>query len=173
MALAPELPSSRRSRRSPSSVAPARFRRILVAIDFSDGSRAAVLVAAELAERFGGSIELLHVWQPPPLRSDLMIWAENDETPLRQYGRKQAERELRQFVEGSLPELGAGLAWSVAEGDPASVILEYAASGRYDLVAVGTHGRTGIDHLLVGSIAEKIVRAAACPVLTVRSTAAD
>jgi nucleotide-binding universal stress UspA family protein len=168
MALAPELPPETK-RGSPAAVMPAGFRRILVAVDFSDDSRAAVHTAAELAALFGGSLELLHVWQPPPLRPDLMVWAENDGTPLWQFGRAQAERELDQFV-ATLPlELRSELLSSVAEGDPARVILERAASGRYDLVAVGTHGRTGLDQLLVGSIAEKIVRAAACPVLTVRS----
>jgi universal stress protein A len=170
VALAPELPIG--ARRADGEVLPARFRRILIAVDFSESSRAALLAAAELAACFGGSLELLHVWQPPPLRADLMVWAETDGTPLRQYGRARAERELQRFVESLAPGLRSELHSSVVEGDPAGVILEHAASGRYDLLAVGTHGPTGLEHVLVGSIAEKIVRAARCPVLTVRRLAA-
>ena len=55
-------------------------------------------------------------------------------------------------------------------GDPATTIVEHAAQGGYDLLVLGTHGRTGIAHAALGSVAEKVVRSAPCPVLTVRTT---
>jgi nucleotide-binding universal stress UspA family protein len=88
-----------------------------------------------------------------------------------QYARNSAQRELEDFLVSLRPVLPSVPHAEIVAGDPATEILERAASGNYDLVAIGTHGRTGLPRLLIGSIAEKVVRAAPCPVLTVHESA--
>lgn len=146
------------------------IQRILVPVDFSDFSRAAVDAAIDLGRRFGATVDLLHVWEPPPLRPDLMVWAEADGETLWELARRNAGEQMRELC-ATLPA-GSIRHTEIVPGNPAEVIVERARAEGYDLIVVGTHGRTGVSHLLVGSVAEKVVRLAACPVLTVRMSAA-
>lgn len=143
-------------------------RRILVPVDFSELSRAAALAAAELGARFGAPLELLHVWRPPPLRPDLMVWAESDGVSLWQYARQRAEEEMRELVEQL--KLGSQDMSLILAGEPATTIVDHANAEGFDLIVMGTRGRGGLGHLLIGSVAEKVVRHAPCPVLTIRAT---
>ena len=139
-----------------------KIERILAPVDFSPGSQAAVECAAWFARAHGASLDLLHVYElPPPLASIVPgsdasadLWAE----------RSGARAHLEALV-AALPA-GAPLRVSlrVLAGFADQVILAEARG--YDLVVMGTHGRTGLDRLVMGSVAERVVRAAPCPVLT-------
>jgi len=92
-----------------------------------------------------------------------------NEQPLLEWIRHNASEQLTKF-EAETRQSGIAVRSSLCEaGDPASTILERAATGKYDLLVLGTHGRTGFSHVIMGSVAEKVVRRAPCPVLTVRS----
>jgi nucleotide-binding universal stress UspA family protein len=84
--------------------------------------------------------------------------------------KKNASEQMRAFI-ATLPERSISHS-EIISGNPAEAIVERARSEGYDLLVMGTHGRTGVQHLLVGSVAEKVVRLAPCPVLTVRVAAA-
>lgn len=140
-----------------------RFAKILCPIDFSAGSREAMQVAAELAAPQSGEIVLLHVWHPPYIAS-----AESPipEAMIMQL-RTDAELELARWK----AELGGGgtrVTARLAIGAPWDQIVSLARQEGVDLVVIGTHGRTGIKRALLGSVAEKVVRHAPCPVLVVR-----
>lgn len=149
------------------------IKQILVPVDFSAGSRAAVDYAALIASKLGAGVELFHVWNPPTLvPENLLVIAPSHGTgpgfTLEDLARSRAETELKEF-QGILKSRGVSQVHArVGVGDPAHEILALASHGKHDLIVMGTHGRTGVAHLVVGSVAEKVVRRAACPVLTVR-----
>jgi len=134
------------------------FRKILVPTDLSETSLAALRRALDMARRAEGSVTLLHVYHLPPYEL-------NDDTADRiaSAARTAVEALAHQFAEAAVPLVPVILAGSAAE-----TIVEYARRERMDLIAIGTHGRTGLAHILLGSVAERVVRFAPCPVLTVR-----
>ena len=144
--------------------------RILVPVDFSADSNRAVHYAAMLAGQVGASVELLHVVEDfsygvlsegyAPNVPDLMQETINDAVE------RLASLQASVFPPGSDVDTVAYV------GRPAPTILEYAKAGGVDLIVMGTHGRTGLSHLIMGSVAEKVLRAAPCPVLTVRGNGA-
>jgi len=143
------------------------FKRVLVPHDFSDPASYALGVAADLAARHGGSLLVLHVLAPFytgvgfPTREEI-AWVPPPEllTSLR----KRLEELVAKRVGA---RGGARVRCRVVMGDPLQCIVE-AARG-VDSIVMATTGRTGLAHLLVGSVAEKVVRHAAVPVLTVRA----
>jgi universal stress protein A len=147
------------------------MRKILVPIDLSKASTRVLEQAQEFAAKFSATIDLLYVWTPPALLAPeaLMTGVGATEQPLLAWLENSAREHLAKF-ESEAKSAGVPIATSYCElGDPATAILERAQSGGYDLMVVGTHGRTGLSHLLMGSVAEKIVRRARCAVLTVRT----
>jgi nucleotide-binding universal stress UspA family protein len=149
------------------------IKKILVPIDFGDDAHPAFEYAVMLARTFGASLDLFHVWKPPALvPMQMLVVPEPGAVP------RAADDVARSMAEARLDELAAearklGVAHVVRRvgvGDPAHDICDLARSGRFDLVVMGTHGRTGVVHALLGSVAEKVVRRAPCPVLTVRSS---
>ena len=153
------------------------FRRILVTTDFSDTSLTAIPAAVELASHFDAEIVLVHVlpvdaptpWDIPPY-ADFGLAS----SPLPEY-----ERQVRQEVERRLAQVaaqhapgGAKVRTIVGRGDPAAEVGRIAQAEKIDLVVLATHGWTGWRHLVFGSVAEKILREAPCPVLSVRKPAA-
>jgi len=144
-------------------------RRMLVPIDFSEPSRAAFEYAAELARRFEAEVHVLHVWEAPTFVAPGSAVGGSSATSISDIVRKGAERALDEFVTAAINR-GRIVHSSRAEaGHPAHAIVDAAAAGRYDLIVLGTHGRTGLSRALIGSVAERVVRHAPCPVLTVRS----
>jgi nucleotide-binding universal stress UspA family protein len=143
--------------------------RILVPIDFSPSARAALQYAGFLADKLGASVEVLHVFEPPgyvgpdtlallPITAGHHEWGET---------KADVERQVEQF----LADTSGGPATRtvrVEAGEPSDAILRVAAEDRADLVVMGTHGRTGLSRLLIGSVAEAVLRRASCPVLTLR-----
>jgi len=145
------------------------FSRILVPTDFSTGAEHAARAAVELAAKLGASIELIHLYNPPSLMmpdgstfaaspAELVAVTESAEAAI-----GAAVQALRAHGGGRVMITGQALMGSAADE-----ILRLADSGRYDLVVMGTHGRTGIRRLVLGSVAERVLRRASIPVLTVR-----
>jgi nucleotide-binding universal stress UspA family protein len=143
------------------------IRTILVPTDFSRHSEAALKYACGLAERMGAKLHLLHVLtEVMPVGPDPML------APVLppEYFR-ETEAASRQALGQVLdPAWGkpAGVETSVRWGSPVDVIADHAATHGADLIVIATHGRTGISHVLLGSVAERIIRESPCPVLTVR-----
>jgi nucleotide-binding universal stress UspA family protein len=144
------------------------IRSILAPADFSAHSERAVAYACGLAERLDAELHLLHVLSeilpagPDPLLMPVMppeYYEENEERASETLGR------LLQPGWGSPQSIVTSVRW----GSPVEGIVAYAAELRVDLLVIATHGRTGLSHVLLGSVAERIVREAPCPVLTIRS----
>ncbi len=146
-----------------------RFSRILVPTDFSTGAENAAVVAGALAAAVGGRIDLVHVYQLPsvmlpdgstfpPTPAELLEVNERADAAL-----ADAKRALSSRVEGVVRVDGRTIIGSAADE-----IVRLADSGEYDMVVMGTHGRTGLRRLILGSVAEKVLRHASIPVLTVR-----
>lgn len=144
------------------------FKKILVPVDFSGGSRAAVEEAEAIAKAFGGSIDLLHAWELPAfIAPDLLVAGAGEmRATIADYTRRRAGQELESW-EDEVKRTGIPVSAWLVMGDAAEAILDRAAAG-YDLIVMGTHGRTGVSRFLMGSVAEHVVRRAPCAVLTVR-----
>jgi nucleotide-binding universal stress UspA family protein len=141
--------------------------RILVPTDFSKSSSNALVYGAEFARRFGAEVHLLHVVQDLALFiPEAVMLAPPMMPPIEQFvsaaraALERAVRELNMADVNIVPE--------VAEGTPFEEIVRFARDKDIDLIVMGTHGHTGLAHLFLGSVAEKVVRRAPCPVLTVR-----
>jgi len=151
---------------------PRRIGRILVPVDFSDNAKAALQYARMLADKFGAEVHVLHVYPEPAYITPDMVMAYSPGTVAQgvlEFVRGQAARDLDAFLDAVGKE-GSGLVTGRLEtGDPFRRIIEVATLGHYDLLVMGTHGRTGISHLLLGSVAERVVRHSPCPVLTIRA----
>ncbi len=145
----------------------ADWKRICCPIDFSDASRAAMEVAADLAKRFGAELVLLHAYPIPGYTfPDGSVVAS---PKMMQDLADQAQKHLEEWRADAERMVGAPrVTAEKAIGEPAAEILEVAKDARADLIVMGTHGRTVLEHALMGSIAERVVRRAHCPVLTVR-----
>jgi nucleotide-binding universal stress UspA family protein len=151
------------------------IRRILAPSDFSDASRRAVDYAADLAERFGAELALLHVVEIPPGLSASTLMrsgADGRMEPMGDYLRNIAMETLR-GLGAEAQKRGLVVTYTIELGDAEKEIRRAAQRLPADLVVVGTHGRTGLRHLLLGSVAERVVRQSDIPVLTVRSPATE
>jgi nucleotide-binding universal stress UspA family protein len=140
------------------------FRKIVVPTDFSEPAIAALSLACQLARPLCTEVELLHVFQLPRMAfpdGSVLVAAPAEVTELMQH----AEVALEAAKDG----YGALITTRLVEGSVPEAILD--AVEPDDLIVMGTHGRTGIAHLLLGSIAEKVVRKAKCPVLTIGTAA--
>jgi universal stress protein A len=141
--------------------------RILAPSDFSEASDTAMEYARLLAHRFGASLHLLHVVNEPLLVEGLAAEAFINAPPTtRTTLVDEARAHLRQRAAGTSSQ-------EVVFGYAAPAIVEYATRLDADLIVMGSHGRTGLAHLLLGSVAETVVRTAPCPVLTVRQPPAS
>jgi universal stress protein A len=137
--------------------------RILVPIDFSPPSLRALRTAADFARQYGGRITLLHVHEPPSLPRlstypsvvKLGIQMTQLETKLSELGRAQLDTAHFDTAR-------------IESGKPFEVIVAAARRFKTDLIIIATHGFTGLKHVLLGSTAERVIRLAPCPILTVR-----
>ncbi len=143
------------------------IKRILAPTDFSSASMAAVKAACELARHFEAELELLYVVPPiPTLPADMSYTFDvpNYTDSLQQ----AAEEKLAEVVTDQVSS-GIPARHGIAFGDPAAEIVRKATEDQVDWIVISTHGLTGWRHLVFGSVAEKVVRTAECPVLTVRA----
>ena len=139
--------------------------RCLVPVDFSENANQAVEYAIALASKLGSRVTLLHVIQLLPLGSgDMSVtvpytYIQDLEADTTSRMQAYLERVTAAGLEGAM---------AVVHGAPFQEILETAKAQQIDLIIMGTQGRTGLQHVLMGSVAEKVVRLAPCPVLTVK-----
>lgn len=138
------------------------FKHILVPTDFGPASAEAVQLAVTLADKFGSELTLLHVWEIPVypymefvLESGPLIDSV-EKAAMHRLG--EALRDVQKHVPGAKSLLKMGLAWQQ--------IVEIIGAITPDVVIMGTHGRRGLTHALLGSVAEKVVRLSPVPVLT-------
>ncbi len=142
-------------------------KRILCPTDFSDPSSEAFGVAAELGGHFGAEVLLVHVVSAmPPLAHD----------PIRPFQVPEYEQALHadaqrklQGMADTLAKQGLEARTAVGHGDAGSEIVRIAKEENAGLIVIATHGTTGLEHVLFGSVAERVVRLAHCPVLSVRA----
>jgi nucleotide-binding universal stress UspA family protein len=142
---------------------------ILVPTDFSETADAALEYAKRLAGQVGASLHLLHVFTDPyaPALYATDVYVPEVAAEIRTHGLEDARRRLAERLNAEEQEYFRGTT-EVVTGLTAKRIVEYAADHGIELIVMGTHGRRGVAHLLLGSVAEHVVRTAPCPVLTVR-----
>lgn len=137
------------------------FKRILCPIDFDENSMAALDCAAQLAQQHNAMLYILHVVRAPSAPSEVPV-----EPPVAEWetdARVRVYEAARQHLNGC-----ADFTMVLKTGDPFAAIMEAERELKPDSVVMATHGRTGAGHLLIGSVAEHVVRESSCPVLTVR-----
>ena len=145
-----------------------KIKKILAPTDFSESAREAVSYAVELASTFGAQLTLFHAYQTPAyLLPEGSILAGSDLIVDIMNRASEALEAAKKELEGKVP-----VDTLLVEGLPFVQIVTAAQEGGYDLIVMGTHGRTGLRHVLLGSVAERVVRRAECPVLTVRQRGA-
>jgi nucleotide-binding universal stress UspA family protein len=142
---------------------------ILVPTDFSECAELALEEAIGFAQHFGARITLLHLYQLPVYSVSNGALLYTDE--IIRAVETTAEAELKRAA-AIVRERGVSVTTRLAMGAPAAEIVEEARRGNYDLIVMGTHGRTGLRHLILGSVAERVVQLAPCRVLTIREPAA-
>jgi nucleotide-binding universal stress UspA family protein len=144
------------------------LKNILVATDFGEAADAALVYGRELSSRFGATLHLLHVAET--------VYVTTFSAETYAANAPNLQRELEDTTRARLDELAISDRISgppakpaiVTSSSPASAIIDYAGENGADLIVMGIHGRSALAHLLMGSVAEKVVRLAPCPVLTVR-----
>ena len=143
------------------------LKKILVPIDFSDYSKNALKYAVPFAKQFDAEIFLIYVVEPTIYPADFgfgQVGFPNIENEMRKKGNEELEKLANEEIKGIVK-------WQimVETGKPFSEINRIAKDKEIDLIIIATHGHSGIEHVLFGSTAEKVVRRAPCPVLTIRS----
>jgi nucleotide-binding universal stress UspA family protein len=142
------------------------IRQILAPTDFSESSQQAVAYAFEMAQTFRAKLLLLHVIEMPAYPIDGFVPPSVGTTLLEDLER-QAQLDLAQVLPGPQDDK-VEVTRQVVVGIPYRKLAEVAAAEKTDLIVMATHGRTGLSHLVMGSVAERVVRTAPCPVLTIR-----
>ena len=137
--------------------------KVLVPVDFSEHSEKALAYAVDLAKSFRAAVHLVHVYPtsayaaPPLIPGPIVVGQFRDES----------QRVFDELMARAKREYSPDLTGTLCEGVPHVEILRCASDIRADMIVMGTHGRTGFEHLLLGSVAERVVRGSTVPVLTV------
>jgi len=139
------------------------IKKIMVPVDFSECSDVAMQYAAMLARRLNASVFLVHVIQPFTYGMTETFNLVDHYTAL-----KTIAGPLLDQARKKLSKQGVSVETDLLSGPAHHEILKKAGRAKADLIVMGTHGRTGVEHFLMGSVAEKVVRLSSCPVLTVR-----
>jgi nucleotide-binding universal stress UspA family protein len=144
----------------------AKITRVLVPLDLGESSARTLDYAKTVAQPFDASLVLLHVVPNPYVTAASDVYLPPPQEFLDTLVR-DARSRLEELA-NQLDRHAFSVETVVKVGDPLVEIVDYAASRPADLIIMGTHGRTGIAHFVLGSVAERVVRTAACPVLTIR-----
>jgi len=142
------------------------WKKIGCAVDFSETSRAAMEEAADLAARSEAEMLLIHAFEVPGAPADLPPPPDSLKAT-----RAELEKKLAGWGAEAARRSGRGVVTAVVDGPAADEVARCARERGADLLVVGTHGRRGLRHLVVGSVAERLVRVAHCPVLVIRGRA--
>ena len=149
-----------------------KLKRILAPTDFSDFSNRAMQYACEFAKRFSAELHVVNIVEDVyPLVPEPGMMLPAAATYLADL-KESAEKGLENYPPGDTAE-GLQVVRHVVVGTPFLEIIRYARAEDIDLIVIGTHGRTGLAHMLMGSVAEKVVRKSPCPVLSVRPEGHD
>ena len=143
------------------------FNRIVVPTDFSNCAEAAWALAKRVASTPGSELVLVHVLTEAPLYGEGVLPMETAQK-VREGARRWAEEALETWT-GKARAEGLSARYDMRSGVPDQEIVGLAQDERADLIVIGTHGRGGIQRALIGSVADRVVRLAPCPVLTVRA----
>ncbi len=142
-----------------------RFRTIVVPFDFSDSARRALDTARSISKSAGPAhLVLVHAYFVP---AELETLAQRAHEPILELVSAQASEDLEKVLV-DLQNEGISAEFYAQHGSPDRIIVELASEKSADLIVMGTHGRTGLAHVLLGSVAERVLRTAPCPVITVR-----
>ena len=151
------------------------LRRILVPTDFSDTARSALEMALLIAGKSGAHIDVVYVWEPSttiPLETMMGEIGMGRPSTIGEIARKEASRRMVQFL-ATVSHTSGTLGSRIEVGRPDELITTLAEQGSYDLIVMGTHGRRGLLRVMLGSVAERVVRHAPCPVLTIPARSGD
>ncbi len=143
----------------------AEFEKILFPTDFSESAENASRYAISLAKKYGSKLYVIHVVEPFTYTTDFGL----DYSAQYMEMEASAKRLLNEIV-ASIKKDNLDVEGTVLSGEPFVEIIKYARQAHVDLIVMATHGRTGIEHMLLGSVAEKVVRKSPYPVLTVKKT---
>lgn len=141
------------------------WKKICCAVDFGEASRVAMAQAADLALRLDAELTLVHVVVPLPATTDALVLVSSEE--LTEAQAREDEKTLAGWVAEAERRAGRRVRALSLAGDAAAELLRHAREERCDVMVVGTHGRTGLPRLVLGSVAERVARQAPCPVLVV------
>lgn len=142
------------------------FRSILVPVDYSEPSRRALELALTLDP--AAKLTVIHAWDRPPYVSEGVIThPDGTRRSLTEMIRDNAEREMTEFLAQVTVPPERRFAHHLVSGDPVAAILAETEKGDYDVLVIGTNGRTGMSKLLLGSVTEKLIRLSPIPVLSV------
>jgi nucleotide-binding universal stress UspA family protein len=136
-------------------------KRLLVPVDFSTAAAPLIAFARQLARDLDAAITVLHVIEP--FHVDWRM----DTTAFQRQQRLEATKSLRQLMKREFKDVNEARA-ALRSGYPVEEITEFARRSRTDMIVIATHGRTGMKRVLLGSVAERVVRHAHCPVVVVR-----
>jgi len=142
------------------------IKKILVPIDFSEHSKNALQYAVSFAKQFQSELILVYVVEPTIYPADFsfgQVAVPSIEKELRERGKVELDQLVETQIAGALPARAM-----VRTGKPFLEIIDTAVEEEVDLIIIATHGHTGVEHILFGGTAEKVVRKAPCPVLVVR-----
>ena len=145
------------------------FKQIIAPTDFSEHSLRGLDYAVEIAKKFSSQLKIVYVIEPILQAADV-AWGTVDFDKLNKAHQDSAEKQLKELVRERVPE-GLPVETTIMFGKPFVEIVQLARADNADLIVMATHGRGAISHLLLGSTAEKVVRKAPCPVLTVKHPA--
>jgi len=143
-----------------------QIKKILVPIDFSDYSKNALKYAAQFAKQFNAKIYLIYVVEPMIYPADFsmgQVAIPSTDIDLHSRAEEELKKLAKDIINGN-----SQVEIFIKTGKPFVEIIEAASANDIDLIIIATHGHTGVEHLLFGSTAEKVVRKAPCPVLTLR-----
>ncbi|MCX8021999.1 MAG: universal stress protein [Syntrophorhabdaceae bacterium] len=141
------------------------FEKILCPLDFSDYTDEIVKYGVSIAKKFDSTLHLLHVIPNLNYFSPYESFLTPENLVVLE---KNIEREIKKDFDKVIEKIDIPVKTSIRTGIAFVEIIDYARTEGIDLIVMGTHGRSGIEHILIGSVAEKVVRKSACPVLTIR-----
>lgn len=138
------------------------YRRILLPVDGSESAQKAMKTGLELAKMLGAEVTAISVVDMTSFSQTAQGYMLPD---LYVYADKAAEASVKEVIQAG-ESMGVNVKGIVSRGSPAEDIID--RSGEHDLIIMGTHGRSGVSHALIGSVAERVVRFASCPVMVVK-----
>ena len=143
------------------------IKKILLPIDFSGASIKILQYAVFLAEKYNAKIFIIYVMEYPYTISGVPHFRKDDE--YEEHMISSAKKKMASFLEDNRGQIPISLKSSVLFGHAAERIISYAEMESFDLIIIGTHGHKGLEKMLLGSVAEKVIKLAPCPVLTINT----